>query len=59
LVYEDGRWRVKGPGKERARVAYANLAGDQVTYSFADQEHSPCRGGRFPGSCSAHDESVF
>ena len=36
LVYEDGRWRVEGPGKERARVAYATLAGGQVTYSLAD-----------------------
>jgi hypothetical protein len=34
LLYEDGRWRVEGPGKERARVAYATLAGDRVTYSF-------------------------
>jgi hypothetical protein len=35
LVYEGGRWRVEGPGKERARVAYAKLVGDQVTYSLA------------------------
>ena len=35
LVYEEGQWRVEGPGKERARVAYATLAGDQVTYSLA------------------------
>jgi len=36
LVFEDGRWRAEGPGKERARVAYATLAGDRVTYSLAD-----------------------
>lgn len=35
LAYEEGQWCVKGPGKERARVAYATLAGDQVTYSLA------------------------
>ena len=35
-MYEDGRWRVEGPGKERARVAYATLEGEQVTYSLAD-----------------------
>jgi len=35
LVHKDGNWRVDGPGKERARVAYASLAGDRVTYSFA------------------------
>ncbi len=36
LVFEDGQWRVEGPGKERARVAYATLAGDRVTYSLAE-----------------------
>lgn len=34
LVQEDGRWRVEGPGKERARIAYACVADDQVTYSL-------------------------
>ena len=37
LVLEGGQWCVEGPGKERARVAYAALTGDQVTYSLADQ----------------------
>ncbi len=35
LVFEGGEWRAKGPGSERARVAYASLAGDGVTYSLA------------------------
>jgi hypothetical protein len=35
LVQENGEWRVEGPGKERARVGYASLAGDAVTYSLA------------------------
>jgi len=35
LVQENGKWRVEGPGKERARVAYASLAGEAVTYSLA------------------------
>ena len=35
LVYEDGKWCPKGPGSERARVAYACLAGDRVTYHMA------------------------
>ncbi|MGH8403536.1 MAG: hypothetical protein ACRESO_09070, partial [Gammaproteobacteria bacterium] len=34
LVQEDGTWRVEGPGKERARVAFASLAGSEVTYSL-------------------------
>ena len=36
LVFEDSQWHVEGPGKERARVAYATLAGDQVTYRLAE-----------------------
>jgi hypothetical protein len=32
LVYDNGGWRVEGPGSERARVAYASRAGDGVTY---------------------------
>jgi hypothetical protein len=35
LEYRDGEWRVKGQGSERARVAYASLAGDGVTYCLA------------------------
>jgi hypothetical protein len=36
LMYENCRWRVEGQGKERARVAYASLAGDAVTYHLAN-----------------------
>jgi hypothetical protein len=32
LVQDNGKWRVEGPGKERARVGYASLAGEEVTY---------------------------
>jgi hypothetical protein len=32
LVNEDGKWRVEGQGKERARVAYATVAQDKVSY---------------------------
>jgi hypothetical protein len=35
LVQENGEWRVEGPGKERACVAYAVLAGDAITYSLS------------------------
>lgn len=37
LVCEDGVWRVEGTGKERATVAYACAAGDDITYSFRDE----------------------
>jgi len=36
LVCEAGKWRVEGPGRERARVAYASLEGNDVRYSLAD-----------------------
>jgi hypothetical protein len=35
LVYDGAGWRVEGPGSERARVAYASLAEDGVTYCIA------------------------
>jgi len=35
LVQDNGEWRVQGPGHERARVAYASLAGHTVTYRLA------------------------
>jgi hypothetical protein len=42
LVSENGEWRVEGPGSERARVAYATLAGETVTYRLArGKEISP------------------
>ena len=34
IVGEAGRWRIEGPGRERAMLAYACLAGDRITYSF-------------------------
>jgi hypothetical protein len=36
LVNENGAWRVVGLGQERARVAYASLDGDTVSYRLAD-----------------------
>lgn len=37
LVCDDGSWRVEGPGKERARIAYAHAADGKVSYSFASE----------------------
>jgi hypothetical protein len=34
LISEDGRWRIEGKGKERARVAYATRAGENLRYTF-------------------------
>ncbi len=34
LVPEGNTWRVEGPGKEQARIAFACLEGDRLAYSF-------------------------
>jgi hypothetical protein len=34
LSSENGQWRVQGPAKERARIAFARLDGDSVVYEF-------------------------
>lgn len=33
LVPDGHKWRIEGPGSERARVAYATLDGDRIVYS--------------------------
>jgi hypothetical protein len=35
LVKKGGEWVIEGPGCERARVAFAVLKGDRLTYEFA------------------------
>jgi hypothetical protein len=35
LMNQKGAWRVVGPGKERARIAYAALENEQVVYSLS------------------------
>ena len=35
LVADGDTWRIEGPDAERARVAYASLAGDSVVYSLS------------------------
>lgn len=37
LVTRDDTWVIEGPGKERARIAYAVLKGDEVRYSFPEK----------------------
>ena len=34
LVRRGNSWEIEGPGKERARVAYANLEGNVVVYQL-------------------------
>jgi hypothetical protein len=37
LVTQGHTWVIEGPGKERARIAYAVLKGDEVRYSFPEK----------------------
>src|SRR5437899_1679534 len=37
LVTRDNTWVIEGPGKERARIAYAVLEGNEVRYSFQEK----------------------
>ena len=34
LVRHDGEWRIEGPGRERAQIAYATAAGGRIVYSL-------------------------
>jgi hypothetical protein len=34
LISKNGSWQIEGPEKERARIAYARISGDSVTYSL-------------------------
>ena len=36
LVRRENEWEIVGPGKERARVAYATLEGGRLVYELAD-----------------------
>lgn len=44
LAFEDEAWRVRGPGSERARVAFAELSGDEVVYTLGDPHEASRRG---------------
>ena len=44
LVHRDGEWQVEGKGSEQACVAYASLAGDSVTYCWANGVEIALRG---------------
>jgi len=35
LVEQNGAWRIEGPERQRARVAFASLDGDRLVYSLA------------------------
>lgn len=37
LALEDGRWQIKGPGHQRARIGYACIVDDQIVYTVGHQ----------------------
>jgi hypothetical protein len=37
LIQEGGTWRIEGPGKERARIAYARVADGAISYRVQDE----------------------
>ena len=38
LVNQDGRWRIRGPQAERARIAYASIENDRIVYRIDQEE---------------------
>ena len=36
LVDDGQKWRIEGPNKERARLAFATLVGDTLTFSVEE-----------------------
>jgi hypothetical protein len=34
LVDHDGKWRIEGPGAERAKLAFAKVVGDRLEYEI-------------------------
>ena len=41
LVSDSGKWRIEGPEKERARIAFARLEDDRIFYSWQGEVPSP------------------
>ena len=49
VVSHGGRWRIEGEGKERARLAFAVLAGDKLDFTVEDQVSAEAPPFRSPG----------
>ena len=37
IIRDSGRWVIKGSGHERARIAFATLDGDRITYTLSER----------------------
>jgi len=40
VVTDGGRWRILGEGRERARVAFARIAGDRLVFTVEDDNEA-------------------
>jgi hypothetical protein len=40
LVLEEGQWRIKGPGNQRARIAFASVKDDQIIYTVGQNSQT-------------------
>lgn len=40
LTYIGGKWSVEGPGSERAKVAFATITDNRLTYTFDESTHN-------------------
>jgi len=45
LVFEEGRWRITGPGRERARIAFASIKDDKISYTIGPNAEAVTRPG--------------
>jgi hypothetical protein len=43
LICHGERWEIEGPGKERARIAYASLEGNQLVYRVESSSLAPAK----------------
>ena len=41
LVFEEGKWRITGPRRERARIAFARIKDDKIVYTVGLSSEEP------------------
>jgi hypothetical protein len=58
LVRQGDGWQVEGPGKERARIAWASLDGERLVFSLDQQTGRAGQSAACPGSAGAASTSA-
>ena len=63
LVLEEGRWRIKGRGRERARIGFASIEDDQIVYTVGEGSEAlavtPWSGVRVAERCRGQDRALY